>query len=89
MLSCKEVGGAVLASLGLLSLLASTPVQNIVLSAIIAVASTVTLLRPTLMTVCAVRKSTANFHLVWSMYKKAEASSWTAEEVDLSKDVVQ
>ncbi|KLO06008.1 ferritin-like protein [Schizopora paradoxa] len=26
---------------------------------------------------------------VWSMYKKAEASSWTAEEVDLSKDVVQ
>ncbi|KAF9315365.1 Ribonucleotide-diphosphate reductase (RNR), small subunit [Podila horticola] len=27
------------------------------------------------------------FHEVWQMYKKAEASFWTAEEVDLSKDV--
>ncbi|KAI9225812.1 MAG: putative ribonucleotide reductase small subunit RnrA [Piptocephalis tieghemiana] len=26
------------------------------------------------------------YHDVWSMYKKAEASFWTAEEVDLSKD---
>ncbi|KAI1294077.1 Ribonucleotide-diphosphate reductase (RNR), small subunit [Mortierella claussenii] len=26
------------------------------------------------------------FHEVWQMYKKAEASFWTAEEVDLSKD---
>ena len=24
---------------------------------------------------------------IWQMYKKAEASFWTAEEVDLSKDV--
>lgn len=27
------------------------------------------------------------YHEVWQMYKKAEASFWTAEEVDLSKDV--
>ncbi|KAF8985800.1 Ribonucleotide-diphosphate reductase (RNR), small subunit [Entomortierella lignicola] len=27
------------------------------------------------------------FHEVWQMYKKAEASFWTAEEVDLSKDM--
>ncbi|KAF9112724.1 Ribonucleotide-diphosphate reductase (RNR), small subunit [Mortierella sp. AM989] len=27
------------------------------------------------------------FHEVWQMYKKAEASFWTAEEVDLSKDI--
>lgn len=26
------------------------------------------------------------YHSVWEMYKKAEASFWTAEEVDLSKD---
>jgi len=26
------------------------------------------------------------YHEVWQMYKKAEASFWTAEEVDLSKD---
>ncbi|KAE8744793.1 hypothetical protein FOCC_FOCC008610 [Frankliniella occidentalis] len=26
------------------------------------------------------------FHDIWAMYKKAEASFWTAEEVDLSKD---
>lgn len=26
---------------------------------------------------------------IWEMYKKAEASFWTAEEVDLSQDVVQ
>jgi ribonucleoside-diphosphate reductase subunit M2 len=25
------------------------------------------------------------FHDIWQMYKKAEASFWTAEEVDLSK----
>jgi len=25
---------------------------------------------------------------IWKMYKKAEASFWTAEEVDLSKDLV-
>ena len=24
---------------------------------------------------------------IWQMYKKAEASFWTAEEVDLSKDL--
>lgn len=24
---------------------------------------------------------------IWQMYKKAEASFWTAEEVDLSKDI--
>ncbi|KAK5879575.1 hypothetical protein CesoFtcFv8_022678 [Champsocephalus esox] len=27
------------------------------------------------------------YHDIWQMYKKAEASFWTAEEVDLSKDV--
>ncbi|KJE96646.1 ribonucleotide reductase m2 polypeptide [Capsaspora owczarzaki ATCC 30864] len=27
------------------------------------------------------------YHDVWKMYKKAEASFWTAEEVDLSKDL--
>ena len=27
------------------------------------------------------------YHDVWQMYKKAEASFWTVEEVDLSKDV--
>jgi len=27
------------------------------------------------------------YHEVWEMYKKAEASFWTAEEVDLSKDL--
>ena len=27
------------------------------------------------------------YHDVWQMYKKAEASFWTAEEVDLSKDL--
>ncbi|KAI8821711.1 ribonucleotide reductase m2 polypeptide [Fimicolochytrium jonesii] len=27
------------------------------------------------------------YHEVWQMYKKAEASFWTAEEVDLSKDM--
>lgn len=27
------------------------------------------------------------YHDVWQMYKKAEASFWTAEEVDLSKDI--
>lgn len=26
------------------------------------------------------------FHEIWQMYKKAEASFWTAEEIDLSKD---
>ena len=25
------------------------------------------------------------YHDIWQMYKKAEASFWTAEEVDLSK----
>ena len=25
---------------------------------------------------------------IWTMYKKAEASFWTVEEVDLSKDIV-
>ncbi|KLO06007.1 hypothetical protein SCHPADRAFT_910635, partial [Schizopora paradoxa] len=52
----KEVGGAVLAPLGLLSLLASTPVQNIVLSAIIAVASTVTVSRHFSLLSCASRE---------------------------------
>ncbi|XP_077991229.1 ribonucleoside-diphosphate reductase subunit M2 B-like [Glandiceps talaboti] len=28
------------------------------------------------------------YHDVWKMYKKAEASFWTVEEVDLSKDLV-
>jgi len=28
------------------------------------------------------------YHEIWQMYKKAEASFWTAEEVDLSKDQV-
>ncbi|KAI9718017.1 MAG: Ribonucleotide-diphosphate reductase (RNR), small subunit [Candelaria pacifica] len=28
------------------------------------------------------------YHEVWQMYKKAEASFWTAEEVDLSKDQI-
>lgn len=28
------------------------------------------------------------YHDIWQMYKKAEASFWTAEEVDLSKDLV-
>lgn len=27
------------------------------------------------------------YHDVWAFYKKAEASFWTAEEIDLSKDV--
>ncbi|KAK7944588.1 hypothetical protein WMY93_000316 [Mugilogobius chulae] len=27
------------------------------------------------------------YHDIWNMYKKAEASFWTAEEVDLSKDL--
>ncbi|KAI9860730.1 MAG: Ribonucleotide-diphosphate reductase (RNR), small subunit [Trichoglossum hirsutum] len=27
------------------------------------------------------------YHEVWQMYKKAEASFWTAEEIDLSKDL--
>lgn len=27
------------------------------------------------------------YHDIWKMYKKAEASFWTAEEVDLSKDI--
>jgi ribonucleoside-diphosphate reductase subunit M2 len=27
------------------------------------------------------------YHAIWKMYKKAEASFWTAEEVDLSKDI--
>ncbi|KAL4399713.1 Ribonucleotide-diphosphate reductase (RNR), small subunit [Malassezia pachydermatis] len=27
------------------------------------------------------------YHEIWAMYKKAEASFWTAEEVDLSKDL--
>lgn len=27
------------------------------------------------------------YHDIWSMYKKAEASFWTAEEIDLSKDI--
>ena len=27
------------------------------------------------------------YHDIWEMYKKAEASFWTAEEVDLSKDL--
>jgi len=27
------------------------------------------------------------YHEIWQMYKKAEASFWTAEEVDLSKDL--
>ena len=29
------------------------------------------------------------YHDIWRMYKKAEASFWTAEEVDLSKDISQ
>jgi ribonucleoside-diphosphate reductase subunit M2 len=28
------------------------------------------------------------FHEIWSMYKKHEASFWTAEEMDLSRDIV-
>ncbi|XP_063771494.1 ribonucleoside-diphosphate reductase subunit M2 [Pseudophryne corroboree] len=28
------------------------------------------------------------YHDIWQMYKKAEASFWTAEEVDLSKDLL-
>jgi len=28
------------------------------------------------------------YHDIWQMYKKAEASFWTAEEVDLSKDLI-
>ncbi|XP_076462502.1 ribonucleoside-diphosphate reductase small chain-like [Babylonia areolata] len=28
------------------------------------------------------------YHDIWKMYKKAEASFWTAEEVDLSKDLI-
>ncbi|EPS42419.1 hypothetical protein H072_3556 [Dactylellina haptotyla CBS 200.50] len=28
-----------------------------------------------------------NYHEIWQMYKKAEASFWTAEEIDLSKDL--
>ncbi|KAI9713237.1 MAG: Ribonucleotide-diphosphate reductase (RNR), small subunit [Bogoriella megaspora] len=27
------------------------------------------------------------YHEIWAMYKKAEASFWTAEEIDLSKDL--
>ncbi|KAG1887715.1 ferritin-like superfamily [Suillus subluteus] len=27
------------------------------------------------------------YHEIWQMYKKAEASFWTAEEMDLSKDI--
>jgi len=27
------------------------------------------------------------YHEVWQMYKKAEASIWTVEEVDVSKDM--
>jgi ribonucleotide reductase beta subunit family protein with ferritin-like domain len=27
------------------------------------------------------------YHDIWSMYKKAESSFWTAEEIDLSKDI--
>ncbi|CDK26003.1 unnamed protein product [Kuraishia capsulata CBS 1993] len=27
------------------------------------------------------------YHEIWNMYKKAEASFWTAEEIDLSKDI--
>ena len=27
------------------------------------------------------------YHDIWQFYKKAEASFWTAEEVDLSKDM--
>lgn len=27
------------------------------------------------------------YHEIWQMYKKAEASFWTAEEIDLSKDI--
>ncbi|KAI4121122.1 MAG: hypothetical protein LQ347_006949 [Umbilicaria vellea] len=27
------------------------------------------------------------YHAIWQMYKKAEASFWTAEEIDLSKDL--
>lgn len=27
-----------------------------------------------------------NYHEIWQMYKKAEASFWTAEEIDLGKD---
>ena len=27
------------------------------------------------------------YHDIWAFYKKAEASFWTAEEIDLSKDV--
>lgn len=26
---------------------------------------------------------------IWEMYKKAQASFWTAEEIDLSKDVIE
>ena len=29
------------------------------------------------------------YHDIWEMYKKAEASIWTVEEVDLSKDMKQ
>ena len=29
------------------------------------------------------------YHDIWEMYKKAEASIWTVEEVDLSKDLKQ
>ncbi|KAI5951559.1 RNR2 [Candida jiufengensis] len=28
------------------------------------------------------------YHEIWQMYKKAEASFWTAEEIDLSKDLI-
>ena len=27
------------------------------------------------------------YHEIWNFYKKAEASFWTAEEIDLSKDL--
>ena len=33
------------------------------------------------------RSKTLTFYQVWQMYKKAEASFWTAEEIDLSKDL--
>ena len=31
--------------------------------------------------------SPLRYNDIWQMYKKAEASFWTAEEVDLSKDL--
>lgn len=32
-------------------------------------------------------KTNALSYQIWQMYKKAEASFWTAEEIDLSKDI--